>query len=175
MRPRLGMAWLPDHKQSLCGRPYWAGRGGLRFDKLQCFVQTFWFVRTSWNILHLFACPQDKSGSIVQLYKSSQDHCQPIKPYIFWKFMSPTDPLTTHPDMWQLFFTWVKFYLFKAWKMQSSLLKYEPHPSSPPRSCQIKVKSCNKVWYVQENNFTMKMKSGGSKKTAHFLVISKMW
>ena len=27
-----------------------------------------------------------------------------------------------------------------------SLLKYEPHPSSPPRSCQIKARSCNKLW-----------------------------
>ena len=34
--------------------------------------------------------PQEKSRSPLQPYNSSQDHCQPIKPYIFWKLVTPT-------------------------------------------------------------------------------------
>ena len=41
--------------------------------------------------LRSFAClPARKSGPTVQLYKASHDHCQLIRPYVFWKLMSST-------------------------------------------------------------------------------------
>ena len=39
--------------------------------------------RTSWNtFVRLSVCPHQKSGSTVQLYRSSQEHCQLIEPHI---------------------------------------------------------------------------------------------
>ena len=39
--------------------------------------------------VHVSVRPQRKSRSPLQPYKSSQDHHQPIKPYILWKLMTP--------------------------------------------------------------------------------------
>ena len=38
---RLGIAWLPDHKQSLCGQPYWAREGGgkISYNGQKCKLQ----------------------------------------------------------------------------------------------------------------------------------------
>ena len=51
--------------------------------------------QASWNIfvrsfVRSFIRPQEKSTSPLQPYKSSQDHCQPIKSYILWKLITPT-------------------------------------------------------------------------------------
>ena len=47
--------------------------------------------RTAWNTFaRSSGRGRQKSGSTVQLYKSSQNHCQPMRPHMFWKLMSST-------------------------------------------------------------------------------------
>ena len=68
---RLGIAWLPDHKQLLCGQPYWAREGEGKISK--CKVQIAKFDQNETSLRHHWhLCGQSFSKRIIYVVRNNR-------------------------------------------------------------------------------------------------------